>query len=60
MFSIAIGLIVLIFLIVSAIPGWGFNKKWGYGPSAVLGLVLVVVVILLLLGYIPVNRTVTL
>jgi Protein of unknown function (DUF3309) len=42
-------LIILILLLVGAFPRWGYNQNWGYGPSGLLGLVLV----LLLLGYIP-------
>jgi hypothetical protein len=46
-------LIILILLLVGAIPAWGYNKSWGYAPSSLLGLVLVVVVVLVLLNYIP-------
>ena len=60
MFPVAIGLMLLVFLIVAAIPRWGFNQKWGYGPSIFLGLVLVVVVVLLALGYIPADGQITL
>lgn len=43
-------LIILILLLIGAIPNWGYSRGWGYGPSGIVGLVLVVVVILLLLG----------
>ena len=43
----------LILLLVGAVPTWGHSRSWGYGPSGLLGLVLVIVLILLLLGYIP-------
>jgi hypothetical protein len=43
-------LIVLILLLVGAIPAWPHSRGWGYGPSGVLGLLLVVLLILLLLG----------
>ena len=43
-------LILLILLLVGALPSWGHSRSWGYGPSGILGLVLVVVVILLLMG----------
>ncbi len=43
-------LIVLILLLIGAIPSWGHSRSWGYGPSGVLGLVVVVVVVLLLTG----------
>jgi hypothetical protein len=32
---------------------WPHSSKWGYGPSGGLGLLLVIVLVLLLMGYIP-------
>jgi len=43
-------LIVLILLLIGAIPTWPHSRGWGYGPSGVLGLILVVLVVLLVLG----------
>jgi len=43
-------LIILILLLVGAVPRWGYSRGWGYGPSGLLGIVLVVVIILLLMG----------
>jgi hypothetical protein len=45
-------LIVFILLLVGAIPSWPHSKKWGYGPSGGLGVVVVVLIVLLLLGFI--------
>jgi hypothetical protein len=42
--------IILIVLLVGAVPRWGYSRGWGYGPSGLLGLILIVVVILLLMG----------
>ena len=36
--------------LIGALPRWGYSGGWGYGPSGILGLVLVVVLILVLLG----------
>ncbi len=41
-------LIVLILMLIGAIPSWPYNRSWGYGPSGIVGVVLVVVVIILL------------
>ena len=49
-------LIVLILLLVGAFPRWGYNKNWGYGPSGLLSLVLVVVLVMVLLEFIPHSR----
>lgn len=43
-------LIVLVLLVVGAIPAWPHSRSWGYAPSGVLGIILVVVLILALTG----------
>jgi hypothetical protein len=41
-------LILLVLLLLGAFPTWGHSRSWGYGPSGVLGLIVVVVLILVL------------
>ena len=41
---------ILILLLIGAIPSWPYSSGWGYGPSGILGVILVVVLILVLLG----------
>jgi hypothetical protein len=43
-------LIMLLILVVGGLPVWPFNRGMGYGPSGLLGLILVVVLILVLMG----------
>ncbi|MBA3582007.1 MAG: DUF3309 domain-containing protein [Gammaproteobacteria bacterium] len=43
-------LVVLILLLIGAIPTWSHSRSWGYAPSGVLGLVLIVVLILVMTG----------
>jgi hypothetical protein len=43
-------LIVLVLLLIGAIPAWPHSRSWGYGPSGIVGLIVVVLVILLLMG----------
>ena len=43
-------LIILILMLIGAVPTWPHSRSWGYGPSGVLGLVVVVIVVLLLMG----------
>lgn len=43
-------LIILILLLVGAVPTWGHSQNWGYGPSGLLGLVVVILLILVLTG----------
>tara|TARA_R110002012_G_scaffold57941_4_gene149814 strand:+ start:48997 stop:49173 length:177 start_codon:yes stop_codon:yes gene_type:complete len=43
-------IIILIVLLIGAVPTWPHARSWGYGPSGILGLVLLVVIILSLMG----------
>ncbi|WP_109117078.1 DUF3309 family protein [Azospirillum sp. TSO22-1] len=43
-------LIVLILLLIGAVPAWPHSRSWGYGPSGILGLLLIVILILALTG----------
>lgn len=43
-------LVVLVLLLVGAIPSWPHSRGWGYGPSGILGVVLIVVLVLALAG----------
>jgi hypothetical protein len=43
-------LIILILILLGVFPTWPHSRGWGYGPSGVLGVVLVIVIVLLLTG----------
>ena len=43
-------LIILILILVGALPTWGHSRSWGYGPSGILGVLVVIVLILALTG----------
>jgi hypothetical protein len=43
-------MIVLILLLIGAIPAWPYSRGWGYGPSGVVGLIVIVLIVLLLTG----------
>jgi len=43
-------LILLIVLLIGATPAWPYSRGWGYYPSGVLGVILVVFLVLILLG----------
>lgn len=40
-------LIVVLLLLIGAIPTWPYSRGWGYAPSGVVGVMLVVVLVLL-------------
>jgi hypothetical protein len=42
--------VVLVLLLIGALPTWPYSGGWGYYPSGVLGLVLLIVLILALTG----------
>jgi hypothetical protein len=41
--------VILILALIGALPNWGHSRSWGYGPSGLLGTVLVIVLIIYLL-----------
>ncbi len=43
-------LVVLILLLIGALPTWRHSRNWGYGPSGISGLIVVVLIVLLLTG----------
>lgn len=49
-------IIILVLLLVGGLPTWGYSRRWrggrgyGYAPSGVLGVILLIVIILLLMG----------
>ena len=43
-------IVILVLLLVGAIPAWPYSSGWGYYPSGILGVVLLIVLILLLTG----------
>lgn len=45
-------LIVLILLLIGAVPAWPYSRSWGYAPSGLLTVLVIVAVIALLTGYI--------
>lgn len=46
-------LIVLVLLLLGAFPRWPHSRNWGYGPSGVLGLLLVIVLIMAMVERAP-------
>ena len=46
----AVLLILLLLLLIAALPSWGYSRAWGYGPSGLIGLLLILVLLLLAMG----------
>ncbi len=43
-------IIVLILLLIGASPSWPHSRSWGYAPSGILGVILVIILVLALMG----------
>jgi hypothetical protein len=43
-------LIILILFLIGALPTWPHSRGWGYYPSGLVGIVVVILLILLLTG----------
>jgi len=43
-------IILLILMLIGAVPRWGYSSGWGYGPSGIVGVLLIVVIVLALSG----------
>jgi hypothetical protein len=48
-------LILLVLLLLGAVPAWPYSRGWGYGPSGVVGLLLIVLIILLAFQILPIG-----
>jgi hypothetical protein len=45
-------IILLVVLLIGAVPVYPYNRKWGYYPSGLLTVLLIVVIVLLVMGLI--------
>ena len=43
-------MIILILLLLGVVPAWPHSRSWGYGPSGILGVILVIVIVMALMG----------
>jgi len=43
-------LVILILILLGALPAWPHSRSWGYGPSGITLVLLVIVIVLLSSG----------
>jgi Protein of unknown function (DUF3309) len=43
-------IVVLVLALLGVIPAWPHSRSWGYGPSGIIGLILIVLLVLFLMG----------
>lgn len=46
-------LIVLVLILVGTVPAHPYSRKWGYAPSGLVSLLVVILLVLLLLDVLP-------
>jgi hypothetical protein len=51
MFPSTLLLILLVILVIALLPSWPYSRSWGYYPSGGIGLLVLLLVVLLLLGF---------
>lgn len=42
-------IIVLILILIGALPTWPHSRNWSYGPTGLVGTILLIVIILMLM-----------
>ncbi len=45
----ALLLVLVLILLISALPSWRHSRSWGYGPSGLLGFLLLVLLVAVIL-----------
>jgi hypothetical protein len=43
-------LVILVLLLLGALPAWPYSSGWGYGPSGIVFVLLIVLVLMLATG----------
>jgi len=43
-------LIIVVLMLVGVVPAWPHARGWGYGPSGIVGVILLIVVVLFVMG----------
>jgi hypothetical protein len=44
-------IILLVLLLIGGLPVWPYSRKWGYGGSGLVGVLLLILLLGLLLGW---------
>jgi hypothetical protein len=42
--------VLLIVLVIGALPAWPYSRTWGFYPSGVIGLLIIVLIVMALSG----------
>ena len=44
-------IVLLVLLLAGSAPTWPYSRSWGYYPSGIFGVLLVILIVMLLIGY---------
>lgn len=42
-------LIIVVIILLAVLPTWPYSRNWGYFPSGILGVILIILLVMLLL-----------
>jgi len=43
-------IVILVLLLIGVLPTWGHSTSWGWGPSGIVGVLVIILIIMLLTG----------
>ena len=43
-------LVIVVLLLLGALPAWPHSRSWGYAPSGVVSLIVVILIVMLVTG----------
>ncbi len=43
-------LIILVLLLLGVVPAWPHSRGWGYGPSGIVGILVIILILMLVTG----------
>ena len=44
-------IVLLVILLLGVMPAWPYSRSWGYFPSGLLGILLVILIFMMMFGY---------
>lgn len=42
--------LILVMVLLAMVPAWPYSRGWGYGPSGLAGVLLIILIVLMLAG----------
>jgi hypothetical protein len=43
-------IVILVLLLIGVLPSWGYSGNWGWGPSGLVGVLVIILIVMLLTG----------